>query len=342
LAQQQQQSTASPANAEVVARLQTCAKASTALWSFDSAEARASLNGFAPGNPWAMEHAGLAAFHAGDMATAVANFRTLLESHPWRADREWVVTYSTALWFAKKDAALGALAQRMISHYRHSAFTMCVVGNAYSLASNAASAHAMFQRATLIDPTFAYAHTLCGHEAMALGQREQAAENFRKALNCDPRHYSAFAGIGDFYTKSEALPNARAHLQQAIQINPLPVIMNRLAATYHAQGFASESDLRNALSVYDQVLYKHPRNFAATHQRATVLLRLGHVETALESLERLSEEVGEDAALHMTLGHCNARLGRTTKAIASFRRAADLDPRRAQAAKTQIERLGAK
>lgn len=42
--------------------------------------------------------------------------------------------------------------------------TWCVVGNCFSLQKEPDTAIRFFQRALQIDPTYTYAHTLCGHE----------------------------------------------------------------------------------------------------------------------------------------------------------------------------------
>jgi tetratricopeptide (TPR) repeat protein len=329
---------------DVMRLLHSHADVTLKLWSYDTKGCLATLLNdrvLQRKTGWHLEMTALAHFHSGDIANATKAFGAMLDAEPWRLNREAIVFYSTCLWHQKRDAQLGALAQRMIALHPNSAYTMCVIGNCYSLARNAASAYAMFERATQIDPSFAYAHTLRGHEALALDRLPDAETHFREALLHDPRHFSALAGLGDLFIRRDEVPLARSNLRQAMTINELPAIVNRLASTFHAVGYSNDADLRTALTLYDRVLDRHPRNFAAVHQRATVLLRLGAVEDALESLEGLLEDCGDEAAIHITVGHCLARLGRTARAVEAYRRAADLDPRRAQMVKSCIDRLGA-
>jgi anaphase-promoting complex subunit 3 len=47
-------------------------------------------------------------------------------------------------------------------------------------------------QAVQVDPSFTYAHTLCGHELSAAGEHERALHAFRMALSLDGRHYRAW------------------------------------------------------------------------------------------------------------------------------------------------------
>lgn len=49
-----------------------------------------------------------------------------------------------------------------------------------------------FQRSTQLDPSFAYAYTLSGHEYFACEDFEQARKLYHTALSVDRRHYNAW------------------------------------------------------------------------------------------------------------------------------------------------------
>ena len=68
----------------------------------------------------------------------------------------------------------------------------CVVGNCFSLQREPEAALKFFQRALQIDPTFTYAHTLCGHELANNEDLEKAVQSFRNSLLHDDRHYNAW------------------------------------------------------------------------------------------------------------------------------------------------------
>ena len=56
-----------------------------------------------------------------------------------------------------------------------------------------------FQRATQLDPGFAYAYTLSGHEYFACEDFEQARKLYETALSVDRRHYNAWCALPFFW-----------------------------------------------------------------------------------------------------------------------------------------------
>jgi len=262
------------------------------------------------------------------------------QAEPWRLNHPAFIHYSTALWQLRQDAALGVLAHTMVEHLPYSPVTLAVVGNGYSLARDAKTAVTLFTRAVELDPTLAYAHTLRGYELLSRELPGDAEQAFREALRYDLRHYSAHAGLGELHCRLENDAKARAYFQAALDINPLPTILNRLAVTYHRPG-ATPADLRMALNIYNRTLQRAPGNFTAQHQRATLLMRLRQFDQALAELTKLAEECPDEAQVHITLGTCLAKAGQTTKAIHHLNRATDLDSRRTAFVRSCLERITA-
>ncbi len=50
----------------------------------------------------------------------------------------------------------------------------------------------VFKRSIQIDPNFAYAYTLSGHEYVANDDLDKALLSFRTAIRVDSRHYNAW------------------------------------------------------------------------------------------------------------------------------------------------------
>ena len=71
-----------------------------------------------------------------------------------------------------------------------------------------------FQRAVQVNPRFAYAYTLLGHEYVFVEELEKALVAFRTAVRLDSRHYNAWYGIGLTYFKQVCFLNcfACAHI----------------------------------------------------------------------------------------------------------------------------------
>ena len=68
----------------------------------------------------------------------------------------------------------------------------CVAGNCFSLQKEHDIAIRYFQRAVQVDPLFAYAYTLLGHEYVLVDELDKALAAFRNALRLDVRHYNAW------------------------------------------------------------------------------------------------------------------------------------------------------
>jgi tetratricopeptide (TPR) repeat protein len=84
-----------------------------------------------------------------------------------------------------------------------------------------------FQRATQLNPGFAYAYTLSGHEYFACEDFEQARRLYETALSVDRRHYNAWYGIGQIDFRQEKYELAATHFQRAMEarIQSPPLIL---------------------------------------------------------------------------------------------------------------------
>ena len=98
--------------------------------------------------------------------------------------------------------------------------TWCAVGNCYSLQKEHETALRFFNRAIQLNPSFSYAHTLCGHEYVANEDFDQAKKCYQRALTADDRHYNAWWGIGNIFLKQEKYEAAAQYFKSAIRINP--------------------------------------------------------------------------------------------------------------------------
>ena len=67
-----------------------------------------------------------------------------------------------------------------------------MVGNCFSLQKEHDTALKFFQRAIQLQPDFAYAYTLSGHEYSANDDFEKAMACYRSAIRLDERHYNAW------------------------------------------------------------------------------------------------------------------------------------------------------
>lgn len=117
-------------------------------------------------------------------------FQEVREMEPYRI--ELMEYYSTALWHMQQEVSLSALAQDMLEQDKMSAATWCCAGNCLDLHKDREQALKFFQRAIQVDPKFAYAYTLLGHQYIALEESEKAMDCFKNAVRVDPIHYNGW------------------------------------------------------------------------------------------------------------------------------------------------------
>lgn len=118
--------------------------------------------------------------------------------------------YSSTLWHLRKEVALSHLAHDLVEKQRMAPESWCAVGNCFrfvllfrkmlfnvllcrcSMKREHDVAMKCFMRAVQINPGFTYAHTLIGHEYIAMEDNEKAMQSFQTAIRCDRRHYNAW------------------------------------------------------------------------------------------------------------------------------------------------------
>jgi tetratricopeptide (TPR) repeat protein len=115
--------------------------------------------------PWVLSQIGRAYYELQKWPEAEKVFIRVREKAPSRMeDMEY---YSNVLWQLKKGTDLAHLAHSLIDQDRLSPQAWCALGNAFSLEREHDQAIKCFMRATQLDPKFAYAFTLTGHEHVA-------------------------------------------------------------------------------------------------------------------------------------------------------------------------------
>jgi len=131
---------------------------------------------------------------------------------------------------SQEEVELSALAQELTRLDKFSPQAWCTAGNCFSHQKEHENSIKFFNRAIQVDPNFAYAYTLLGHEYVMIEELEKALSCFRAAVRVDPRHYNAWYGIGLTYYKQERFQLAEFYYRKALNINPQsPILMCHVA-----------------------------------------------------------------------------------------------------------------
>ncbi|GAU14085.1 hypothetical protein TSUD_169100 [Trifolium subterraneum] len=250
---------------------------------------------------------------------------------------EGMDVYSTVLYHLKEDMKLSYLAQELIQTDRLAPQSWCAMGNCYSLQKDHETALKNFQRAVQLNPRFAYAHTLCGHEYVALEDFENGIKCYQSALRVDARHYNAWYGLGMVYLRQEKFEFSEHHFRMAFQINPRSsVILSYLGTALHALKRSEE-----ALMVMEKAISADKKNPVPMYQKANILMSLEKFDEALEVLEELKEYAPRESSVYALMGRIYKRRNMHERAMLHYGIALDLKPSATDAAaiKAAIEKL---
>ncbi len=245
---------------------------------------------------WVLTSLGRAYFEMTRYDEAVKYF---FEAHKFEPHRlQGMEYYSTALWHLQKEVELSMLAQELLDYDKNAPQTWCVAGNCFSLQKEHETSIKFLQRAIQVDPDFAYAYTLLGHELAVTDEMDHAMSCFRNATRIDPRHYNAWYGIGMIYYKQEKFSLAELHYRKALNISPYsPVLMCHIGVVQHA---LKKSE--NALQTLNRAIEMDPKNALCKFHRASIYFAMDKHQQALKELEELKQIVPKESLVYFLIG----------------------------------------
>ncbi|KAI0180379.1 putative 20S cyclosome subunit [Hypoxylon sp. FL1284] len=283
--------------------------------------------------PWVLSQMGRAFYEQAAYADAEKYYRRLRILA--RTRLEDMEVYSTILWFLKRETDLSFLAHELVELSWHSPQAWCAFGNAWSLARDHEQALRCFKRATQLDPKFAYAFTLQGHEHVANEEYEKALTAYRQAIAADRRHYNAYYGIGRVYEKLGNYDKAYIHFHSASVINPT----NAVLICCIGNVLEKQRQIVQALQFFTKATELAPHAAQTRYKKARALLALNQLDEAQKELEILKTLAPDEATVHFLLGKLYKMLSDKGSAVRHFTIALNLDPKASQQIKEAIESL---
>ncbi|KAG9236993.1 hypothetical protein BJ875DRAFT_396100 [Amylocarpus encephaloides] len=283
--------------------------------------------------PWVMAQMGRALYEQADYAGAERYYKRIRQIAPTRyADME---IYSTILWHLKRETDLAFLAHELVDSSWQSPQAWCVLGNSWSLARDHEQALRCFKRATQLNPKFAYAFTLQGHEHVANEEYDKALVSYRHGMAADKRHYNAWYGVGRVYEKLGNYEKAFAHFLSASVINPTNAVLICCMGTV----LEKQKQPRKALEYFSRATDVAPRSALTRFKKARALMAIGDLDSALKELMILKDMAPDEAMVHFLLGRLYKGLREKAAAVRHFTIALNLDPKASHRIKEAIESL---
>lgn len=271
--------------------------------------------------PVALHMRARVAFELTEYTCARDILRRLRSMYPHRT--EGMELLSTALWHLQDAHELSSLAQHLTTEARLRPQTWCVAGNCFSLQRQHAKAVECMERAIQLDPYFAYAYTLLGHELIFQEEYDRAAKSFRRALEISPKDYRAWHGLGLVHLRKEQMGLAQINISKAVTINPT----NRAMLCQLAQIEQALNRPERAMRLIDRALSLNPDDVACRYNRARLLFDTKRNEECVKELNELREVSPDEAYIYHLLGKVHRRLGNNHLALLNYSWATEMDPR---------------
>jgi anaphase-promoting complex subunit 3 len=271
--------------------------------------------------PWVLAQIGRAHYEQASYLEAEKTFTRIKTMAPSRL--EDIEVHSTTLWHLKNDIDLAFLAHEIVEIDRDSPQAWCAVGNSFSLQRDHDQALRCFKRATQLDPKFAYAYTLQGHEHVANEEYDKALAAYRSAISAENRHYNAWYGLGKVYERQGKYKEAEDHYRTAAQINPT----NAVLVCCIGMVLEKMKNPKAALVQYSRACELSEKSALCRFKKARVLMTLHEHERALAELRVLKDIAPDEANVHFLLGRVYKVLRQKGSAIRHFTMALNLDPK---------------
>lgn len=295
-----------------------------ALSHFQCQEAIQIFNSVTPSQretPWVLAKIGRALYEQGSYVEAEKFFTRIKTIAPSRL--EDMEVYSTILWHLKSDIELAFLAHEIIEIDRESPEAWCAVGNSFSLQRDHEQALKCFKRATQLDPKFAYAFTLQGHEHVTNEEYDKALGAYRSSIAVENRHYNAWYGLGTVFEKQGKYDYAEQHYRTAVTINP-----NNFVLVGCLGGVLEKlKNPKAALMQYTRSCEMQPKAIRSRLNKGRLLMALNEPQRALLEFKILRDIAPDDSNAHFWLGNAYKTLRQKASAIKHFTTALTLDPK---------------
>ncbi|MBN9495511.1 MAG: tetratricopeptide repeat protein [Alphaproteobacteria bacterium] len=267
----------------------------------------------------------IAAHRAGNIAAAVAGYRTVLARQPQSFDA--IHLYAVALSqlgdYAESDRyfAIAVEAQPDDPTLRYNLGQAFLKRDSYSAAAD------QFARAVDLSPNYADAWNALGYATGKLGLYINAATALKRAIDANPTLAEAYINLADVALSAKNSAEADIILTQGVRRCPVNAILNyRLALRY-----LETSNLELALARFDAALVAAPGHAEAHAARGVVLHRLGDLQAALDAYNQAIALQPDLPLAHSNLSVLLNDLGRPAESVAHANRAIAAKPDYAEA-----------
>ena len=177
------------------------------------------------------------------------------------------------------------------------------------------------ERAVSLDAERAAGHECLGRVYELTGQYEKATNQFRSAVEKEPKNDDAYGGLARIYEQSGQLLAAEQAYQEAIRLRPAYwVNYVQLGNFYNRHG-----NYEKAVPMFQRVTALTPDNRWGYTNLGVVYYQLGRLDEAA-AMWRRTLEIRPDATAYSNLGVISFFTGHYAESVRTFEKATELEP----------------
>ena len=203
------------------------------------------------------------------------------------------------------------------------------LGNFFLQNGRGDEAAEQFRKALEIEPRYALAHNNLGAALYQLGRVDEAVTHYQKALEIEPRYAQAHNNLGIALFQKGQVDAAIAHFQKALAIQPNNAeIYNNFGNALREKGEVDE-----ALSCFQKAVAIAPEFAGAQENLGMILFQKGQVDEAIVHYQKAVAIQPVNAEFQYNLGYAFFLKGEARGAVAHYQRSLELQPQNAIAGK---------
>ncbi len=161
-----------------------------------------------------------------------------------------------------------------------------------------------------------------GISALQAGNFRAAVEMFKRTVELEPKHKSAWNDLGNAYLAQRRTDEAIASFQKQIEINSF----DEFAYNNLGRAYWDKRDYPKAAQFFQKQIEVNPLDKFAHRNLGMMYLEEHKDREALPELEKATQVNPQDAQVLISLGQAQLELGDNDTALASFDRAVKISP----------------
>ncbi|AKB74887.1 cellulose synthase subunit BcsC [Methanosarcina lacustris Z-7289] len=200
----------------------------------------------------------------------------------------------------------------------------CTSGLASYFMGRPEEAEEQYKLALETDPKHVNTHINYGNLLSEMGRPEEAEEQYKLALETDPKHVATHYNYGNLLLEMGRPEEAEEQYKLALKTDPKHV------ATHYNYGIFLKQmgRLEEAEEQYKLALETDPNDVATHYNYGNLLKQMGRPEEAEEQYKLALETDPKHVATHYNYGNLLKQMGRREEAEEQYKVAIELDPKK--------------